>query len=223
MGKGFMKHDTLDHYNRVEGIPAMTSTQVHDYLRQLGRSWTGQGTAMELGCWLGASSVALLQGLVKAKYDKTYWAFDAWKANLDQLPKAKAQGVRLKLGQDLLPLFLNNVKKVYDKVEVCQSTLPSSLFAYDGAPIEFCLFDAPKTNPTFRTCIDFLSPFWIPGVTILGLLDYNFYLRHTGEKRKRFRAPVDFMKKFGQCFKIEKQWDDECVVFFRFMKKFKLN
>jgi len=44
----------------------MTSPEVHTYLEQLGSEWTGQGCAMELGCWLGATSVPLLQGLVQA-------------------------------------------------------------------------------------------------------------------------------------------------------------
>ncbi len=50
-------------------IPTMTSRPVHEYLEQLGSQWTGRGVAMELGCWLGASSVPLLRGLVKAGYE----------------------------------------------------------------------------------------------------------------------------------------------------------
>lgn len=216
-----LNHSKIDNYHALEGIPAMTSPQVHKYLEELGASWSGAGTAMELGCWLGASSIALLKGLVKAGYNKPYWAFDAWQATKDQIPKAKAQGVILKQGQDLLPLFLENVNGVYQDVKAYKANLPSILFAYDDGPIEFCLFDAPKTDPTFRMCIDYLAPQWIPGVTVLGLLDYNFYLRHTGLKRKRFRAPVDFMEsEKGRHFKVEKQWDNECVVFFRYMKKF---
>lgn len=214
-----MNHSKIDNYNSLSGVPAMTSRQVHDYLETLGRSWTGKGAAMELGCWLGASSIALLKGLVQAGYDRTYWAFDAWKATPDQLPKAKAQGVDLKARQDTLPIFLKNVRQVYTNLETIKGPLPSTLFGYDGQPIEICIFDAPKADPTFRMCIDYLQPYWIPGVTILGLLDYNFYLRHTGEKRRKFRAPVDFMEKFGDHFQIEKQWDNESVLFFRFMKK----
>ena len=215
-----MKHSELDNYHEVEGVPAMTSTQVHNYLEELGKSWTGQGVAMELGCWLGASSIALLKGLIQAGYNKPYWAFDAWMATRDQIPKAAAQGVRLKLGQDTLPLFKENVEKVYNRLRMCKGGLPSTLSYFNYEPIEICLFDAPKTDPTFTDCIKALSPYWIPGTTILGLLDYHFYQRHVGRKRKRFRAPVDFMEKMGSHFAVEKQWENECVVFFRFMKKF---
>lgn len=213
-------HSKIDKYHAKDGIPAMTSPQVHTYLNELGASWTGNGTAMELGCWLGASSVALLQGLVQAGYNKPYWAFDAWTATKDQIPKAKAQGVYLQLGQNTQPLFLNNVWKNYRQVHACKGGLPGTLAEYDKEPIEFCLFDAPKTEPIFSMCIERLHSYWIPGVTVLGLLDYHFYQRHSGSKRKKFRAPVNFMERHGHHFKIEKQWPDECVVFFRFMKKF---
>lgn len=217
-----MNHSKIDKYHALEGIPAMTSPQVHEYLEELGTSWTGAGTAMELGCWLGASSIALLRGLNKAGYNKPYWAFDAWKATWDQIPKAAAQGVFLKLGQDVEPLFRLNVDPVYSDVRSHKGPLPSELFYYDESPNEICIFDAPKTDPTFSLCVKILSPFWIPGVTVLGLLDYNFYLRHSGTKREAFRAPVRFMEKYGEHFVVEKQWDNECVVFFRYVKKLSL-
>lgn len=213
-------HSKIDQYHALDGIPAMTSPQIHSYLTELGQSWTGQGVAMELGCWLGASSVALLRGLKKAGYDKTYWAFDAWMATRDQIPKAAKQGVKLFLGQNVQNLFLLNVWKEYNQVGSKQGSLPHTLSFYNKEPIEFCLFDAPKTEPTFSMCVKALSPYWIPGVTVLGLLDYHFYLRHSGEKRKKFRAPVDWMEKMSDHFIIEKQWPDECPVFFRYIKKF---
>ena len=71
----------------------MTPVEVHDYLRELGTQWTGQGVAMELGCWLGASSVPLLEGLVQVGYDKLFWAFDRWIANKQQVREAREVGV----------------------------------------------------------------------------------------------------------------------------------
>jgi len=213
-------HSQIDQYHSLDGIPAMTSPQVHAYLTQLGRSWTGQGTAMELGCWLGASSVALLRGLAQAGYNMPYWAFDAWNVNKDQIPKAKAQGCHLILGQNSELMFLNNVRPVYSDIISCRGSLPATLTKYDNQPIEFCIFDAPKAEPTFTECIKRLSPHWIPGVTVLGLLDYHFYQRHKGAKRIKFRAPVDYMEKYGRHFEVEKKWDNECAVFFRYLKNF---
>lgn len=215
-----MNHSTIDNYHALDGIPAMTSPQVHAYLTELGKTWTGEGVAMELGCWMGASSIALLKGLTQVGYNKPYWAFDQWRATKDQIPKAAAQGVKLTLGVDVQRFFLKNIHPVYQKIEAHRGGLPGTLDKYDKQPIEFCLFDAPKADPIFTMCIERVKPYWIPGTTVLGLLDYHFYLRHRGEKRRKFRAPVDFIEKWGRHFKVEKQWENECVVFFRYMEKF---
>lgn len=220
MGTSNMNHSQIDKYNAMDNIPAMTSSQIHSYLEELGKTWTGQGSAMELGCWLGASSVALLKGLVQVNYDKPYWAYDAWIGTKDQIPKAKSQGVKIRMGENLMPVFLKNTKTTYSNIVTNRGLLPSTLSNYNQDPIEFCLFDAPKADPTFTMCVQKLSPFWIPGVTVLGLLDYNFYLRHSGSKREKFKAPVYFMEKMKDHFIIEKEWPDECVVFFRYIKKF---
>ena len=89
----------------------MSPPVVHDYIRDLGRNWTGAGVAMEAGCWLGATSAALLEGLVEAGYDKTYWAFDRWVANMAEASKAQEQGVTIGVGQNLLPIFPDFFKK----------------------------------------------------------------------------------------------------------------
>lgn len=214
-------HSKIDKYHAFEGIPAMTSPQVHAYLQELGSEWQGKGTVMELGCWLGASAVALLKGLKGAGYYYPFWAFDKWIVDSSQPAKAAAQGWKLEVGEDTHPLFLHNVDPVYDKVKSVQGGMPDTLKQYDGASIEICIFDAPKADPTFTSCVKALIPYWVPGVTILGLLDYDFYLRHQGPKREQFRAPVRFMEKYGSHFSIVKEWDDEAVKFFKYEKEIK--
>ena len=54
----------------INGLPSMTSLECQAYLKEIGQQWTGNGYAMELGSWLGASSIALLEGLVEAGYDR---------------------------------------------------------------------------------------------------------------------------------------------------------
>ena len=69
-------------------------------------AWTGQGLAVELGGWLGASTVPLLSALSDVGYSDLYWVFDRWQASENEVQKAKIQGLELKVGQNLLPLFL---------------------------------------------------------------------------------------------------------------------
>jgi len=87
----------------------MSPPEVHDYIRDLGRTWTGQGCCMEVGCWLGATSAALLEGLVEAGYDKPFWAFDRWVANESEVRKAKDQKVKLRMKQYLSQYMLRTL------------------------------------------------------------------------------------------------------------------
>ena len=201
-------------------IPAMSSTITLDYLREIGRQWTGQGTAVELGSWLGATAHALLEGLVESGYNSPFYCFDRWTANEAQVEKARKKGIEIKDEQDLLPLFLNNVNPIYNNIKTYQGSISDKINKYPGDPIEICLFDAPKREPIFSEAIQALSPYWIPGVTILGLLDYYFYKsKPSGHLRKRFQAPVRFMESHSDCFTVIKEWEGESPVFFKYVKK----
>ncbi len=201
-------------------IPAMTPVEVHDYLRELGRNWTGQGVAMELGCWLGASSIPLLEGLVEAGYNKHFWAFDRWIANEQQARKAKMAGVHIELGEQLLNKYLMNVNPTYHKLICIAGMLPLTLESYTKAPIEICIFDAPKRNPCFISCIKELYKYWVPGVTILGLLDYYFYRSKSGIAKQNLMAPVEFIESNVGCFTRLEEWDSSTssCMFFRYEK-----
>ena len=206
-------------YNK---IPSMTPPYVHDYLTELGRQWEGKGVAIELGSWLGATAAALLTGLVEVGYDKPFYACEAWEANEAQVKKAKEQGVKIEVGQNLLPLFINNIVPIHPNIKASRGKISKVIGNYPGEPIEICIFDAPKTNPTFMEAIRTLSPYWIPGVTVLGLLDYNHYKVMKGKKRKLNMAPIQFMKHYGKCFTIMKEWSGCSCVFFRYDKKLKI-
>jgi len=206
-----------------KGIPAMSPPEVHQYLREIGTEWTGQGVAMEVGCWLGATSAALLDGLVEAGYDKRFWAFDRWRANESEIRKAKEHGVDLLMDQNLLPLYLKNTVPIYQDINMIAGRIPETFRAYDGAPIEVCVFDAPKRNPTFRKSIQFVEPHFIPGVTVLGLMDFYFYLNRRNDQRKvdwmEFMAPVKFMDTYSDHFSELKDFKENgSCKFFRYEK-----
>lgn len=206
---------------KYKKIPAMTPPVVHDYLREVGRAWKQQGVAVELGSWLGATAVPLLEGLVEAGYDRPFYAYDIWTANEEQVLKARKEGVSLTVGQNLLPLFADNVERVYLNNKYNRGYINATILKYPKKPIEICLFDAPKCNPTFENAVRGLHEYWIPGVTILGLLDYYFY-KDRPLKDGRFLTPVKFMEKNKGCFTKLAEWPDQCsCVFFRYENKLK--
>jgi hypothetical protein len=193
----------------IKRIPAMTPPEVHDYLYHIGTQWT-RGVAMELGSWLGATSVPLLHGLVKAGYDKPFWAFDRWVVNKYQADEAAKQGEFLIPGQNSINTYLSNVNAVYDDVRAVKGELPSSLATFVPEEIGILILDAPKKNPVFINCMKQLLPYCIPGVTVIGLLDYYQYRKENGKKREALMAPVDFMHENGAHFMHLKDWNGYC-------------
>ena len=217
-----MKADQM-HSANYKGIPAMSPPEVHKYLNEIGRGWTGKGVAMEVGCWLGATSAALLEGLVDVGYDRTFWAFDRWRANESEVMKAAEQGVEIYHGQDLGPLYRENVAPIYSGIRQVKGRVPWKFDSYNGDPIEVCLFDAPKRNPVFKECIQFCGPHFIPGVTVLGLMDYYFYRSRRDIQQNpdwvEFLAPVKFIDTYSAHFtKLREFPNNGSCAFFKYEK-----
>jgi hypothetical protein len=210
--------NTKDNISNYKGIPAMTPPIVHEFLYELGLWWSGKGIVVELGGWLGATTRALLDGLGK-KYNLPYYCYDRWQANQPETLKAKLQGVDILPEQNLLPLFLQNVN--YENIQALKGDISTNIKNYHGDDIEICLFDAPKREPIFSDCMNILLPHFIPGVTILGLLDYYFYRRQENTcKCKNFLAPVKFIEAHNENFEKIAEWPNECsCVFFKYIKE----
>lgn len=198
-------------------IPTLTPESVHNFLYEIGSQWKGLGVAVELGSWLGASAAPLLKGLVTAGYHYPFYAFDLWETTDEQVTVASLQGLKIKTKQDLRPLFLENTLPIYPDVIATKGRMPSSLLALPKKPIEICIFDAPKKEPVFSDCIMEVAQYWIPGVTILGLLDYSFYEKKTGELREKLMAPVNYITKSKDHFEFLKDFPDGSCRFFRYL------
>jgi hypothetical protein len=193
------------------GVPSMTPHYVHSYLRELGRGWSGRGCAVELGCWLGASTLALLSGLVERGYDLPYYCHDFWRATDEQVRLAGGQIIA---GQDLLPLFLASVSPIYAGVVARPGDIARTVGRYDR-PVEICLLDAPKTDPLFSRCMGELEPCFVPGATVLGLLDYSFHRKCPGDDR--YLAPIRYVEERARRYELEAEWPGQCsCAFFRY-------
>lgn len=203
----------------INHIPSMTPEVVLSYLNKLGFNWSSSGVAVELGSWLGATAAPLLKGLTQAGYNERFWAFDKWSASEVEVRKAKEQGVDLYVNQDLLPLFLNNVKPIYSKIYTVQGVMPGTVSKYRGKPIEICLFDALKLPKTFYPSMSYLLPYFIPGVTVIGLMDYYFYKKKEGQKRNDTMVAKRFIEKYPDNFEKIQEWNNVESVFFKYIKK----
>jgi hypothetical protein len=65
-------------------------------------------------------------------------------------------------------------------------------------------------------CMNILRPHFIPGVTVLGLLDYYIFKDHP--TRPELRAPVSYMEKNHRAFEKMIEWPERCsCAFFRYL------
>jgi len=164
---------------------------------------------------------------VEVGYDKPFWAFDRWVANESEVRKAKDQKVKLRMKQDLMPIYAENTLARYDNVQMVKGSIPRSLKTYPPGPIEICLFDAPKRNPTFMAATAYVIKHFIPGVTVFGLLDYYFYRSRRAQKKgdwQKFLAPVNFIESHPENFTMLREFPDNgSCVFFRYEKPISWN
>ena len=81
-----------------------------------------------------------------------------------------------------------------------------------------CLFDAPKKDPLFTNCVRTLAPHLVPGVTVLGLLDYRHYLKVPEGRREPYEAPVRFVERNRGRLELLAEWPEKCsCAFFRYL------
>ena len=153
------------------GIPSMTSAEAHAYLEELGRLHSGHGEVVECGSWLGASAAALARGLRASDYQGAIHAYDRWTATAGEVEKADRWGVMIRVGQNLEPLFRENVEPIGIPIRCHRGSISTSHWC--GQPIEIFLIDAAKEPVPFLKTLAVFGDSFVPGKTILGFMDHH--------------------------------------------------
>lgn len=172
-GSATKKHD----------VPAMIQPEEADYYVWLGGHYTGRGEVVEIGPWLGASTVHILDGLAPNPefgdrrlnvYDDFVWR-SVW---MD--PGLPDVGRRPDNGESFQPLFEEYTAEYATRMEVrrCRlATEPANAslpeFGWDGRPIEFAFIDTGRHMEINQVWWERLEPAFIPGVTLLVLQDWQ--------------------------------------------------
>lgn len=171
-----------------------------DFLYAAGKALRGVGCVVECGSWLGASVAPVAAGLRDAGSTAVIHCYDRWRATKEGVRKAAAQGVELAEGQDLLPLFKENVLAIYPRV-VCHQGWTREATWQDG-PIELYIDDCNKSPEDFQHAVATFGPAWIPGQTIVVLMDFEFYRKPhlTAEERRRYECQKRFVEQHAESF-----------------------
>jgi hypothetical protein len=119
-------------------IPSMICADEIDFLHYLAQTeYRGEGVIVEFGPLGGASTWALASGAPEA----TLHAYDLW-IYFDNL-RDYFLGKRLRRGQNVLPIFEDNIRPFRDRVRAHRGDLRRQ--RWHGAPIEIVFVDAAKT------------------------------------------------------------------------------
>jgi len=176
--------------------PTMISGEERRYLYWLGRSaWTGAGDVVEIGPWLGGSTVCLAAGMRDSGHDTTrrLQVFDnfVWRGFMS----ARAP-LPLGPGESFQPFFLENVAAFGDMIESHARALPDEeidtdreasskrfsaeesvppLDRFTRGPIEIVFIDGAKSWRGMRHLLEILREHLIPGTSLLVCQDYKYW------------------------------------------------
>ncbi len=160
-------------------VGTMLKKQELDHLFDLARTrFTGQGTIVDLGTWLGGSTVALCDGLKmntdpRVKGHKLH-AFDlfvlnAWLKKAYPLPELAA----IPEGGSFLPVFEQNLAPWSDLLETHAGDL--TVFEWTHGPVELVHVDIMKTWSLANAVLRLFFQELIPGVSIVLHQDFVHY------------------------------------------------
>jgi hypothetical protein len=159
-------------------IPSMGGREIGEYLREYASKVDRGSSIVEVGSWLGAGTAHLCLGVLDSGNDNSIYVYDRFRATASEIEKAKKQGVTLKSKQNTVSL----VKETIDNFK-CKVKFYFDIKSYGGSNIGMYIDDAAKTEDKFKHVMKVFKKHFIPGKTILVLMDY-FYFEWKGHPEK---------------------------------------
>jgi hypothetical protein len=180
------------------------------------KEYAGQGAIVDLGCWLGSSTIALASGLrehphrqlrsaVVHAYDLFIW--DGWMNDVSVVRQTPLDG-KYKPGDSFLEECRELTEPWKDNIRLYPGDLSS--IGWSNGPIEFLFVDAMKSWHLTNSIIHAFYPSLIPGTSTIVQQDFgNFYVYWihliTYRLREYFQPIHDIRYSESLCFKYIKQ------------------
>jgi len=169
--------------SRVLGGPwllGMTSLDEQAFFEEYARSiYTGAGEIVDLGCWLGSTTIPLARGLsanpsAQASRKKIH-AFDIfrWEAWMDDWVRGTNLEARYKPAESFLDEFKKRIAPWADQIQVYAGDLCRT--GWNGGDIEFLLIDTMKSWELANTIVSTFYPQLIPKKSYILHQDFAHY------------------------------------------------
>lgn len=184
-------------------VPTMLTTREVNYLHWLtSKRCRGEGRVIDLGCFLGGSTMALVTGMeANPRCTDKLLTYDCFV--MDALAAESFVHQPYRAGESFRPLFDVHLHRYASRIKVVEGWIPEDLPASGGptlypeqAPIEVLFIDAAKTWGVHTTILQCLGPHLIPGVSIVAQQDFKhcwtYWIPvHMHQFREHFRPAHD--------------------------------
>ena len=156
----------------AEKIPSMGGFEWRWVLRELSAKAPAGTSIVEVGSWLGAGTAQLALGLRTREGSRAVQlhCFDRWQVKGSQVAKAARRGVELMLGSDTLPIIKETLEQFHVSITFHKGNILDA--SWNHGPISVYVDDAAKTAKNFRHALKTFGPHWIPGETVVLLMDF---------------------------------------------------
>jgi hypothetical protein len=156
----------------------MTTRQEQHWLRTYAaQTYRGTGAIVDLGCFLGASTISLAHGLAlnSKPRRKPIHAYDLfiWDESCEAWAKRKQAEELLSAGGSFLPEFLRRTQKWRNQIVVHEGDLRYA--RWGEGPIEFLFIDAMKSPELAMAIASEFFPQLIPGQSYVAQQDFAHY------------------------------------------------
>jgi len=159
---------------------SMTTANELLFLERYARhAYSGRGKIVDLGCWLGATSAALADGLSGGPYAEMHGVVEAydlfeWREWMNPIKEAIGAKVDFRVGE----CFHSHVQKALASYERLVSVHKADLTSYrppDDWQIEFLFIDAMKSWHLATSIAAHFFPHLMPGKSLVVQQDFAFH------------------------------------------------
>lgn len=193
----------------------MTTRAEQEYFLHYGKNlYSGQGEIVDLGCWMGSTTIPLVKGLLQntifAESSRKIYAYDTfiWFDVMRESVAGTNLVGKYKDGDSFLDEYKRRTSKYAASIEIRAGDLKE--IGWNGDKIEFLLVDAMKNwELTSAILKDFYTQL-IPGKSLVLQQDFSHYftpwihLVHW-HLREYFEFSEDIPKSSSVVFRLQKQ------------------
>lgn len=159
-------------YAYFRRLPGMTTGTERAYFRWYAQHiYSGSGAIVDLGCWLGSTTISLAMGLTKNKVSRpskgVIHAYDEfiWRDYMERSAEKTTLKGKFQLGESFVEEFNKRIVPWEGLIVVHQENL--SQIKWEGGIVEFLLIDAMKSWDLTNNILKSFFPALRPGVSFI--------------------------------------------------------